>query len=67
MSYDLHGSWDPRTGHHAGLRKLTGEEGLDATLNVVRVFLSYLSQLVIIYEVYNVECAVCQNKINSSD
>ena len=38
MSYDLHGSWDPRTGHHAGLRKITGEEGLDATLNVVCVF-----------------------------
>ena len=35
MSYDLHGSWDPVTGHHAGLYPRAAESDAQKTLNVV--------------------------------
>ena len=53
MSYDLHGHWDPRTGHHAGLFKLSGEEGLDATLNVVCLFIHHGYKFIIRFLSYN--------------
>ncbi len=37
MTYDLHGSWDPVTGHNAPLTKREGETGEQARLNVVSI------------------------------
>ena len=37
MTYDLHGSWEDHTGHHAGLFGRSGETGDDATLNIVSI------------------------------
>ncbi|XP_033630491.1 chitotriosidase-1-like [Asterias rubens] len=34
MAYDLHGSWEKFTGHHAGLYKAPSETGAAGTLNV---------------------------------
>ena len=38
MTYDLHGSWESKTGHNAPLYKHAGETGDDATLNVVCIY-----------------------------
>ena len=35
MSYDLHGAWDPYTGHNAPLFGRPGETGQDVFFNVV--------------------------------
>jgi len=35
MTYDLHGSWDPKTGHNSPLYGRAGESAEDALLNMV--------------------------------
>ena len=42
MAYDLHGSWEKFTGHHAGLYKAPSETGAAGTLNVVSVKLFHI-------------------------
>ena len=38
MTYDLHGSWEPYTGHHTALYPRAAETGDDRYLNVVQWF-----------------------------
>lgn len=35
MTYDMHGSWEAKTGHNAPLYSHPSETGDDATLNIV--------------------------------
>lgn len=37
MSYDLHGSWEPQTGHQSALYQDTGETAPESYLNVVKI------------------------------
>lgn len=42
MSYDLHGSWEATTGHHSALYGRSGEVGTAASMNVVRIVISWM-------------------------
>ena len=51
MTYDMHGSWETRTGHHSPLYSRQGEDNGQELLNVV----SYI--LVILYVVLHLTYA----------
>ena len=35
MTYDLHGAWDPQTGHNSPLYRSSSDEGINVFFNVV--------------------------------
>lgn len=44
MTYDMHGAWDPVTGHNAPLYPRASETGAAAAFSVVRIHIGTVNQ-----------------------